>query len=77
MLLSDRHIDFKERKDLGLFDTPYDYGSIMHYPANAVAIDPSKPTIVSKTSTPVAGQEKYMTRYDAQKINNMYRGICR
>ena len=76
IFLTDRWTDFEKKNDLGIFGTPYDYGSIMHYFANAVAIDPDQDTIISKTDTPVAGQEEYLTEYDIQKINNMYKGIC-
>lgn len=36
---------------------PYDFGSIMHYPANAFALDVSRPTIIPKAGFEAAGAQ--------------------
>lgn len=36
---------------------PYDFGSIMHYPANAFALDVSRPTIIPKPGFEAAGAQ--------------------
>jgi hypothetical protein len=47
----------------------YDYGSIMHYPANAFAIDPSQPTIIAPE--PI-GQRTGLSQTDIRTTNAMY-----
>jgi hypothetical protein len=47
----------------------YDYGSIMHYPANAFAIDSSKPTIIAPQ--PI-GQRDHLSDEDVFTVNAMY-----
>lgn len=55
------------------YQVPYDYGSVMHYPATAFSIN-GQPTIIAKD--PVAGaamgQRVGMSQYDVKRINNMY-----
>jgi len=36
------------KKNYSSFFMPYDYNSIMHYPSNAFAISPEKPSIFSR-----------------------------
>jgi hypothetical protein len=57
------------------FNTPYDYYSIMHYESTAFAIDFSIPTITPKEEGVILGNDE-VSPLDAQKINNMYQGIC-
>jgi Astacin (Peptidase family M12A) len=42
------HSDFKKAdfQSVSMFDTPYDYGSILHYPPGAYAKDGSKPAMI-------------------------------
>ena len=47
----------------------YDYDSIMHYPANAFAIDRSKPTIISPK--PI-GQRDGLSPADIETVNKIY-----
>ncbi len=57
--------------DLG----PYDYGSIMHYPAGAFAIDTSQPTIVPRQPLPpgvVLGQRTGLSQGDIDGVHMMY-----
>ncbi|XP_055617565.1 zinc metalloproteinase nas-4 isoform X2 [Toxorhynchites rutilus septentrionalis] len=50
----------------------YDYGSIMHYSANAFSVN-GKPTIVpKKTFSGTMGQRDGFSKHDLQKINTMY-----
>jgi hypothetical protein len=58
------------------FGVPYDYKSIMHYRANAFAINPKIPTIISKQSKVTSFGNTQLSPSDALKINNMYKGVC-
>ncbi|HEV7374421.1 MAG TPA: M12 family metallopeptidase [Pyrinomonadaceae bacterium] len=59
----DQHIT--DGDDIGA----YDYGSIMHYPANAFAINPSQPTIIAPQ--PI-GQRSGLSNGDIAALNAMY-----
>jgi hypothetical protein len=50
----------------------YDYGSIMHYPANAFALDPSKPTIRSKQAGMFIGQRQGLSLGDIAAVLSIY-----
>lgn len=57
--------------DLG----PYDFGSIMHYPATAFAIDPNQPTIVPRVLLPpgvTMGQRTGLSQGDIDGVHMMY-----
>ncbi|MGX1507617.1 UNVERIFIED_CONTAM: hypothetical protein RKD43_006242 [Streptomyces graminofaciens] len=57
--------------DLG----PYDFGSIMHYPATAFAIDPNQPTIVPRAPLPpgvTIGQRSGLSQGDIDGVHMMY-----
>lgn len=62
----DKHV--LDAEDLG----KYDYGSIMHYPATAFAIDPSKPTIKVKETGAEIGQRNGLSEGDIAAIREMY-----
>jgi hypothetical protein len=47
----------------------YDYGSIMHYPKNAFAIDTSKPTIEAPEHI---GQRQELSERDIITVQSMY-----
>ncbi|WP_406397208.1 M12 family metallopeptidase [Streptomyces sp. NBC_00879] len=60
--------------DLG----PYDFGSIMHYPATAFAIDPNQPTIVPRNPLPpgvVMGQRTGLSQGDIDGVHMMYPAV--
>ena len=53
--------------------TPYDYGSVMHYPSNAFAIDASVPTIIPVWNTSaVMGQRIRLSPNDILGIQRYY-----
>ncbi|MEV5936547.1 M12 family metallopeptidase [Streptomyces sp. NPDC052079] len=57
--------------DLG----PYDFASIMHYPATAFAIDPDQPTLVPRTPIPsgvTMGQRTGLSQGDVDGVHMMY-----
>ncbi|MFI1393335.1 Dot/Icm T4SS effector Zinc-dependent metalloprotease LegP [Streptomyces sp. NPDC020681] len=60
--------------DLG----PYDFGSIMHYPANAFAINPNQPTIIPRSALPpgvVMGQRTGLSQGDIDGVHMMYPAV--
>ena len=50
---------------------PYDYGSIMHQPANAYSIDGS-PTIEPIDPLAMIGQRTALSKGDIELINSLY-----
>jgi Astacin (Peptidase family M12A) len=50
----------------------YDYASIMHYSANAFALDSSKPTIITKNGSPI-GQRVGLSPEDIAAANSLYK----
>lgn len=50
---------------------PYDYGSIMHYPAFAFALDPSKPTIITPHGEAI-GQRVALSDGDIAAVKEVY-----
>ncbi|WSY30192.1 M12 family metallopeptidase [Streptomyces sp. NBC_00887] len=57
--------------DLG----PYDFGSMMHYPATAFAIDPTQPTIIPRVALPpgvTMGQRTGLSQGDIDGVHMMY-----
>ena len=51
---------------------PYDYGSIMHYPSVAFAIDPAKPTIIAPTGVGPIGQRTALSAGDIAAAAALY-----
>jgi hypothetical protein len=49
----------------------YDYGSVMHYPAYAFAIDRSKPTIIAPQGITI-GQRRGLSSGDIRTVNTIY-----
>lgn len=49
----------------------YDYGSIMHYPADAFARDPGKATIITKNGASI-GQRTGLSNGDIEAANSIY-----
>ncbi|XP_032781959.2 hatching enzyme 1.2 [Daphnia magna] len=50
----------------------YDYGSVMHYPARAFAVDRRIPVIKALIGSPVLGQRKGFSTLDLQKLKKLY-----
>jgi hypothetical protein len=50
----------------------YDYESIMHYPANAFAKDPSRPTITPKQAGAQIGQRTHLSAGDIAAVKSLY-----
>jgi len=50
---------------------PYDYGSIMHYPADAFAKDPRTPTILTNGTASI-GQRIGLSQGDIEAANSIY-----
>jgi hypothetical protein len=61
----DQHIT--DGDDIG----DYDYGSVMHYPKNAFAIDPAKPTLVTPAGQPI-GQREALSAGDIAAVTAIY-----
>ncbi len=56
----------------------YDFGSLMHYPSTAFAIDPSKPTIIPRNPLPpgvVMGQRTGLSQGDIDGVHMMYPAV--
>lgn len=49
----------------------YEYGSIMHYPRNAFAKDPTKPTVITPNGEPI-GQRTGLSAGDIAGVHAMY-----
>lgn len=64
----DQHIS--DGDDVG----DYDYGSVMHYPANAFALDSSQPTIVTPHGEPI-GQRDGLSAGDIAAVRVIYPNI--
>lgn len=62
----DQHIS--DGEDAG----DYDFGSIMHYPKNAFAIDKTKPTIVTKPPGEPIGQRAKLSPGDIAAVKSIY-----
>lgn len=56
---------------------PYDYGSVMHYPAYAFAIDRHQMTLEPKQSGVTIGQRVRLSETDAKEIQILYGCIPR
>ncbi|EFX86899.1 hypothetical protein DAPPUDRAFT_221724 [Daphnia pulex] len=50
----------------------YDYGSVMHYPKNAFAIDNNIAVITPLIGNPTIGQRTGFSDLDVQKLNKLY-----
>ncbi|OWA50040.1 putative Zinc metalloproteinase nas-4 [Hypsibius exemplaris] len=61
-----------DQRLVGIYDAPYDYGSVMHYGPNFFAVNYTNPTIIPKKPTNVLGQRTRLSDADAMKINKLY-----
>jgi hypothetical protein len=69
----DLSFNFFQQIDDGDDVGEYDYGSIMHYPADAFAVDASKPTIVAlKLFDGVMGQREALSEGDIAAVRAIY-----
>ncbi|XP_046647145.1 zinc metalloproteinase nas-13-like isoform X1 [Daphnia pulicaria] len=77
------NLDNVQRKYRGNFDRlsttyvttlglSYDYGSVMHYPRNAFAIDNNIAVITPLIGNPTIGQTTGFSDLDVQKLNKLY-----
>jgi hypothetical protein len=69
-----------DKYQLGYIDhlnMPYDYGSVMHYPAYAFAVDRHRMTIEPKQSGVTIGQRVRLSDIDAKEIQILYGCIPR
>ncbi|WP_217507231.1 Dot/Icm T4SS effector Zinc-dependent metalloprotease LegP [Streptomyces lunaelactis] len=74
-IIPDMRYNFDQKIDDGDDQGPYDFGSIMHYPANAFAINPNQPTIIPRNPPPpgvVMGQDKGLSQGDIDGVRLMY-----
>ncbi|KAG5679821.1 hypothetical protein PVAND_009359 [Polypedilum vanderplanki] len=64
----------KYTKQVSMFDTSYDYGSIMHYGINSFSKDQSSPTIIplKASKKEKLGQREKMSEGDIIRLNRMY-----
>ncbi|XP_017873992.1 PREDICTED: zinc metalloproteinase nas-4 [Drosophila arizonae] len=65
--------NFEKAASTEAFGVPYDYGSVMHYSANAFSTN-GQPTIVAMQSqgSSLMGQRKGFSDLDVEKLNRMY-----
>ena len=66
-----RH-NFEQHIEDGIDIVEYDYGSIMHYPETAFAIDTSKPTIKPRKAGVRIGQREVLSERDIRTVADMY-----
>jgi hypothetical protein len=53
-------------------NTPYDYNSVMHYPANGFSVN-GQPTITPKKSGVTIGQREKLSDTDIAEIRDYYK----
>jgi hypothetical protein len=68
---NDMKHNFDQHIHDGMDIDSYDYGSIMHYPAHAFAIDPNSPTIVTPDGEDI-GQREGLSEMDIAGVLKMY-----
>lgn len=61
-----------DQRLVGMYNAPYDYGSVMHYGPNFFALNYSNPTIIPTKPTKILGQRTRLSDADAVKINRLY-----
>jgi hypothetical protein len=64
--------DKYEKKGAGKDRGAYDFSSIMHYPSDAFAVDPTKPTIVRKEGSSLIERPMLISGGDAMAVQAMY-----
>ena len=63
--------NFQVRLSDGAAVGDYDYGSIMHYPGNAFAVDPNLPTMDARGNQPI-GQREALSAGDVATLRTLY-----
>jgi len=69
---NDKTNEFAQHISDGRDEIYYDFGSIMHYPSNRFAKDPSKPTIVTIPPGMPIGQRIGLSEGDKRTVEDMY-----
>ncbi|KAK7865056.1 hypothetical protein R5R35_007183 [Gryllus longicercus] len=75
---SGREANFRpaSRESTDDYGIAYDYGSVMHYSANAFSKN-GQPTITPKAAgVELLGQRRGFSQGDVEKINRMYKHVC-
>ncbi|CAF0870683.1 unnamed protein product [Rotaria sordida] len=65
------NFDKLDNNSVNTYNTPYDYGSLMHYSSTAFSINGS-PTIVARQANVIMGQRSNLSVYDAQAVQRFY-----
>jgi astacin len=71
-VLDDKRDQFSQHINDGSKRFDYDFGSIMHYPSDAFAKDPTKPTIITKPPGKPIGQRDGLSEEDKKTVKSMY-----
>jgi hypothetical protein len=62
----------KHRSDyISLMNTPYDYGSVMHYGRKAFSVN-GQDTMVPKKQGVTIGQRRGFSQIDIKRVNQLY-----
>ena len=62
----------KEGEEIDHLGSPYDYGSVMHYPAWGFAIDPEIPTLIPLDPDAEIGQHTHLSEVDIERVQIAY-----
>ncbi|CAF0846467.1 unnamed protein product [Rotaria sordida] len=65
------NFDKLDNNSVNTYNTPYDYGSLMHYSSTAFSIN-GLPTIVARQANVIMGQRSNLSVYDAQAVQRFY-----
>ena len=70
----DNFVKLEENVTIDHLGTEYDYGSVMHYPDDAFAIDEDIPTIITKDpdTQDEIGQRVTMSEADIERVQILY-----
>lgn len=69
---SGKENNFRKSNSINSFGTPYDYGSIMHYRANAFSKN-GQPTIIPKRAGVTIGNRRALSPIDVQQMMLLYK----
>lgn len=75
-IISGAEINFEKQRTIHSLGSPYDYGSIMHYPSNAFSYSPDSVNTIEPTRTlykwEVMGQTSQLSPSDIQQLRLLY-----